>query len=51
VVWTDGRRTVERDEEIALEMLAEHVESALDRTRGRPLDGPDVAEVSPGGPS
>jgi UDP-GlcNAc:undecaprenyl-phosphate GlcNAc-1-phosphate transferase len=34
VCWTDGRREVERDDEIALEMLASHLEGALDRLRG-----------------
>jgi len=33
VAWTSERRVVERDEEIALEMLADHVETALDRIR------------------
>lgn len=45
VVWTDGRREVQRDDEIALEMLVEHVESALGRLRddslGRPEQGPE----------
>lgn len=33
VVWTDGRREVQRDDEIALEMLVDHLEGALDRLR------------------
>ena len=31
VTWADGRHRVERDDEIALEMLKDHVESALAR--------------------
>ncbi len=34
LAWTDGRETVHRDVEIAVELLCDHVTSALDRIEG-----------------
>ncbi len=46
LVWTDGRRAVERDDEIALEMLVDHLETALHRLRDRPAaPAPNVIEM------
>ena len=52
VVWTDGRREVQRDDEIALEMLVDHLESALTRLQERPAPAGNVIELRrPGGRS
>jgi UDP-GlcNAc:undecaprenyl-phosphate GlcNAc-1-phosphate transferase len=40
VTWTDGRRQVDRDDEIALEMLKAHVENALERIEPAAVDVP-----------
>lgn len=40
VRWTDGRSQIDRDDEIALEMVKDHVESALDRLLGDLPAGP-----------
>ena len=34
LAWTDGRVTIHRDVEIGVELLCEHVSSALDRLEG-----------------
>lgn len=39
VRWTDGRREVERDDEIALETMVDHLETALGRLRGLEVAG------------
>jgi UDP-GlcNAc:undecaprenyl-phosphate GlcNAc-1-phosphate transferase len=39
VKWTDGRRQIERDDEIALEIVKDHLETALERIAiRRPLE-------------
>jgi UDP-GlcNAc:undecaprenyl-phosphate GlcNAc-1-phosphate transferase len=40
VTWTDGRDLIDRDDEIALEMVKDYIDSALDRLTAR--------EVTPG---
>jgi UDP-GlcNAc:undecaprenyl-phosphate GlcNAc-1-phosphate transferase len=43
LTWTDGRTTVHRDTEIAVEQLCELVSAALDRIERTALEGPNVA--------
>lgn len=40
LAWIDGRDTVDRDTEIAIELLCEHLSVALDRIKQRAAEGP-----------
>jgi len=45
IVWCDGRHTVHRDTEIAIELLCDHVSGALDRVERTAKEGPHVKIV------
>jgi UDP-GlcNAc:undecaprenyl-phosphate GlcNAc-1-phosphate transferase len=47
VLWRDGRREVDRDDEIALEMVVDRLELALGRLRRDPSPGEAPAEADP----
>jgi hypothetical protein len=48
IAWADGRVEVRRDDEIALEMLVDHLEDALERIEEMPpLQQGDEAELLP----
>ena len=42
LAWCDGRETVHRDTEIAIELLCDHVSAALDRIERTAEEGPQV---------
>jgi hypothetical protein len=39
LAWADGRESIDRDTEIAVELLCGHLAQALDRIEGRPASG------------
>lgn len=48
IAWCDGRQTVHRDTEIAIELLCDHVSAALDRIERTAEEGPQVRVVDLG---
>ncbi len=47
VTWTDGRQEIQRDDEMALELLVEHLEAALARVPGLRDDSAVPGELTP----